>query len=336
MPRKLRAILQYVIVIALTAALLWLSLRGLQVEEGENKWTLIWNAWEGSNKGYLLLMVVVAMISHALRALRWSMLLAATGNQVGFGSSFLSVMIGYLVNLAIPRGGEISRCYNLYRLDRTPVEVSFGTVVVERIVDVLCLLLVIGLAFIAEWDKLVAFIDQLGVESGAADGLRVPVWAVIVGIGVLGLLLLLYFFRKNQRLRSILTGFKTGLVSIFQMKQRLLFIFYSLAIWFLYFLMSYCVMQAFETTQDLGFSAVLSVFALGAIAMAAPLPGGTGSYHVIVPSGISSLYGINYNAAFSFVFIFHAWQTITMIAGGVISLVISYFLIRWKEQPTKS
>ncbi len=332
---RLRAFFQYTIVILLTAALLWLSLRGLQVAEGENKWSLIWNAWKSSSKGYLLLMVVVAMISHVLRAIRWSMLLAPTGNKVGVGNSFLSVMIGYLVNLAIPRGGEISRCYSLYRLEKTPVEVSFGTVVVERIVDVLCLLLVIGIAFVVEWDKLVAFLNQLGVGSGTGEGFSIPVWAFFILAAGLGLILLVFAFRRNERLKRILTGFKVGLVSIFQMKQSGLFVFYSIAIWFLYFVMSYCVMQAFETTRALDFSAVLSVFALGAIAMAAPLPGGTGSYHVIVPSGISSLYAINYNDAYSFVFIFHAWQTLTMIAGGVVSLIISYWIIRWKRQPEK-
>jgi len=321
--------------IALTASLLWLSLRGIQVEEGGDRWALIWGAWKNSKFGYLLLMVVVAMASHVLRALRWNMLLAPTGNKIGLGSSFLSVMIGYLVNLAIPRGGELSRCYNLFKLEKTPVEVSFGTVVIERIVDVLCLVLVIGLAFIAEWDKLIAFLDQLGAGRGKGN-FGIPLWVILGLVVALGLLVVLYVFRKNAKLRAILNGFRTGLLSIFQMKNRLLFVFYSIAIWFLYFIMSYCVMQAFETTSTLDFGAVLSVFALGAIAMAAPLPGGTGSYHVIVPSGMSSLYAINYNDAYAFVFIFHAWQTVTMIAGGVISLVISYFLIRWKEQPAKS
>ncbi|MBK7650701.1 MAG: flippase-like domain-containing protein [Flammeovirgaceae bacterium] len=144
MNSKIKSTLQYLLLIAITTALLWLSLRGLKVGDGEDKSEFIWNAWLRSDKGYLMLMVLVAMISHLLRAVRWKMLLEPTGHSVTLANSFLSLMIGYLVNLAVPRGGEVSRCYNLYKLEKTPVEVSFGTVVVERLVDLVCLVLLSG------------------------------------------------------------------------------------------------------------------------------------------------------------------------------------------------
>lgn len=320
--------------ILLTVLLLWLSLRGLTVGEGENKAAFIWKAWEGSSKFYLLLMAVVAYASHVLRAERWRMLLVPTGNQVKLSNSFFSLMIGYLVNLAIPRGGEISRCYNLLKLEKTPVEVSFGTVVVERIVDVLSLLLVIAIAFLVEWEKLMAFLTSLGIGSGDAS-IQVPWWVFAGGAAALLAIILLYLFRRSPRLLKIIDGFRKGLISVFQMKNKWLFIFYSVVIWFLYFMMSYCVIMAFENTKDLGFGAVLTLFALGAIAMAAPLPGGTGSYHTIVPLGLVMLYQLPEADAIAFVFIFHAWQTLTMIVGGVVSLIISYWLIRWKTPRTK-
>jgi len=320
--------------ISLTAALLWLSLRGLNVGEGENKAAFIWQAWQGSNKFYLMLMVVVALASHVLRAERWRMLLVPTGNIVSLGKSFLSVMVGYLVNLAIPRGGEVSRCYNLLKLEKTPVEISFGTVVVERIVDVLTLVLVIALAFVVEWDKLITFLQSLGVGS-EGKSIQIP-WWIYAGIAMMaGAGVLLFMLRKHPRLLRIIEGFRKGLLSVFELENKWLFIFYSVAIWFLYFLMSYCVIIAFEATRDLGFSAVLTLFALGAIAMAAPLPGGAGSYHTIVPLGLVMLYNLPQADAIAFVFIFHAWQTLTMIVGGVVSLLISYWIIRWKKQPEK-
>jgi uncharacterized membrane protein YbhN (UPF0104 family) len=324
-----------VALLLLTAGLLWLSLRGLTVGEGENKIDFIWKAWQKSSKTYLLLMAVVAFLSHLLRAERWKMLLAPTGNHVKLSNSFFSLMVGYLVNLAVPRGGEVSRCYNLYKLENTPVEVSFGTVVVERIVDVLCLLLLIGLAFIAEWDKLMKFLRSLGIGQGAGDGFQVPTWAILGGAGILILGVMGYLLRKNKKLLKIIDGFKEGLLSVFQLEKKWLFVFYSLAIWFLYFLMSYCVIMAFDTTSHLGFSAVLTLFALGSIAMAAPLPGGAGSYHTIVPLGLVMLYDLPRAEAVAFVFIFHGWQTLTMIVGGVVSLIFSYWIIRWKGQPAK-
>ncbi len=334
MSKTLHSLFQYLLMIGLTAALLWLSLQGLSPEDGQNSADLIWHTWKVADKKYLILMAVVALISHVIRAERWRMLLVPTGNQVKLTNSLLSLMIGYLVNLAVPRGGEVSRCYNLYKLERTPVETSFGTVVVERLVDVLCLLAAIVLAFIVEWQKLIAFVESLGI-GGSNSEFSVKWWMVAGAIGLIALLVAGYMLRKNEKLLKVIEGFREGLLSIFRLEQKWLFIFYSVGIWFLYFMMSYCVIKAFATTSTLGFSAVLSVFALGAIAMAAPLPGGTGSYHVIVPRGIVFLYALPFSDAYAFVFIFHAWQTLTMIVFGLISLIVSYLLIRWKKQPAK-
>jgi glycosyltransferase 2 family protein len=330
---KIKSALQYLLLIAITTALLWLSLRGLKVGNGEDKSEFIWNAWLRSDKGYLMLMVLVAMISHVLRAVRWKMLLEPTGHSVTLTNSFLSLMIGYLVNLAVPRGGEVSRCYNLYKLEKTPVEVSFGTVVVERLVDLVCLVLLIGICFVVEWKKLKAFIETLDFSSSGGSSL--PIWIFIVLVFFVGLGVGIYLLRNNRKIRKILAGFKDGLMAIFRLKNKFLFIFYSVAIWVLYFLMSYCVVIAFPETSGLGISAVLTLFAIGAIAMAAPLPGGAGSYHTLVPLGLVMLYNLPEADAIAFVFIFHGWQTVTMITAGVVSLIISYLIIRWKKVPEK-
>jgi uncharacterized protein (TIRG00374 family) len=319
--------------IVLTALLLWLSLRGLTLGEGENKSDFLWKAWQNSNKGYLGLMALVAILSHLLRAERWRMLLVPTGNKVGLTNSFLSLMIGYLVNLAVPRGGEVSRCYNLYKLEKTPVEVSFGTVVVERMVDVICLLLLIALSFFAEWQKLKKFIDTLNFSSG--EGFSISPWMVVVFIGGVIFVAAIFFLRKNKKLLKIIEGFKEGLLAIFKMQNKGLFIAYSLGIWLLYFLMSYLVIKAFPETEDLGFSAVLTLFAVGSIAMAAPLPGGAGSYHTLVPLALVMLYNLPQADAVAFVFIFHGWQTILMILMGVLSLIASYLIIKWRKQKEK-
>src|SRR6185369_733092 len=164
---------RYALMIAITAVLLWLSLRGLEVE-GENKFEYLWKAWQKSDKLYLWIMAGAALISHIIRALRWKMLLEPTGQNVKFSNSFWSLMSGYLVNLAIPRGGEVSRCYTLFQLEKTPVEISFGTVVTERIADVVCLAMLIALSFYMEWEKLKTFLDTLNFSSGE---MKIPIWA---------------------------------------------------------------------------------------------------------------------------------------------------------------
>ena len=278
-------------------------------------------------------MAVIAMASHLIRAIRWQMLLVPVGYTVGLGSSFLSVLIGYLVNLAIPRGGEVSRCYNLYKLENTPPEISFGTVIAERVVDIIFLFLLIGASFVAEWDKLITFLSSLGAST---DGFTISPWIIIGALAIIaGLFFLFFRFRKNEKLKKILGGFKEGLMAVFELKNKPLFIFYSLAIWVLYFLMSWSVIKAFPETSTLGFDAVLTLFALGTIAMTVPLPGGAGSYHTIVPLGLVMLYNLPKPDAIAFVFVFHAWQTLLMIVAGVVSLIISYLIIRWRKPEIK-
>lgn len=333
MPTALKTVLQYVVIVGLTALLIWVSLRGLHVKEGENKWQYLYHTWQTANKGWLLLMAGIFMLGQVLRAERWRMLMKPTGYPVTFYHSFLSLMIGYLVNLVIPRGGEVSRCYNLYKLGGSPVETSFGTVVIERIIDLLCLVILISISFAVESEKLFEFIATLPLQaSGLTGKLGIVAIAlllvVLAGVGLYG------YAKRNHKLGSFLKriwdGFKQGLAAVFRLEQKVLFITYSVAIWGLYYLMSYCVVMAFQETSTLGMSAVLSLFAIGAIAMAAPLPGGAGSYHTLVPAGLVFLYAIPQSDAVAFTFVFHAWQTLIMIVCGAISLVVTSWIVKKK------
>jgi glycosyltransferase 2 family protein len=330
---RLKAFIQYALIIGITAFLIWFSLRGLVVADDETKWVYLKHTWDSASKGWLLAMAAIAMISHTVRAERWRMLMEPAGYRPSLSNSFLSLMVGYLVNLVIPRGGEVSRCYNLYKLDKTPVETSFGTVVVERIVDMICLLLLIALCFFIEAEKLMAFIDTLPFTSGSSKFLLL----IYLGVGgILLLALIWWIIKKNEklynRLLKVWDGFKSGLLTIFKLKNKGLFIAYSLLIWVLYFITSYTVLMAFPSTSQLGFHAVLSLFAIGSIAMAAPLPGGTGSYHVLVPQGLVFLYHLPLGDAVAFTFIFHGWQTLIMIVAGAISLLITSYRVKKKSK----
>lgn len=336
MSPKLKTALQYVVIVAATVALIWFSLRGLTVNEGQDKWGYLMETWNKANKGWLMAMAGIAVLSHVLRAERWRMLMVPAGHHAKLSHSFLSLMVGYLVNLVVPRGGEVSRCYNLYKLDKTPVELSFGTVVVERIIDVICLLVLVGVSFFIESEKLFAFIETLPVGSGES---RLNTIIIIFAIFLVLAAAFLWFVKKNKKLNTFIRktwhGFKDGLLSVFRLERKGLFIFYSLMIWFLYFVMSYTVILAFPQTQHLGIGAVLSLFAIGSIAMAVPLPGGTGSYHVLVPQGLVFLYGIQQSDAVAFTFIFHGWQTAIMIVGGAISLIVTSFIVKKKTSEVK-
>ena len=331
---NLKAFLQYAVVLAITGFLIWFSLRGIHVSEGENKWEYIYHTWKTANKGWLLMMAALLLVSHIIRAQRWKMLMAPTGNNVTLKASLLSLMVGYLVNLVIPRGGEVSRCYNLYKLEGSPVEVSFGTVVVERLTDLLCLVILLVIAFAVESEKLFAFIETLPIQTSALSGKFTGLLLIAIA-GICAVMFFYWLATKNKRLNAFLKktveGFKQGFGAVLRLEKKSLFIFYSIAIWVIYFLMSYCVILAFKETSELGITAVLSLFAIGSIAMAAPLPGGTGSYHALVPAGLVFLYQVPHSEAVAFTFVFHGWQTINMIVVGAIALLITSVLVKKKK-----
>ena len=334
MDSRAKVFIQYVVVIAISVVLIWFSLRGLQVGEGGNKWGYLVETWHAADKGWLFIMALVYMVSHCVRAIRWRMLLVPAGQHTTLNYSFLSVMVGYLVNLVIPRGGEVSRCYNLYKLDKVPVEISFGTVVLERIVDLLCLIILVALSFVLESRKLIDFINTLPINTSGSSRIRNMIYVLALVIVVF--LILYWIVKKNKKANNFLVkiwkGFKGGMLSVFKLENKGLFIFYSALIWVLYFFMSYAVIKAFPATSVLGFHAVISLFAIGSIAMAAPLPGGTGSYHVLVPQGLVFLYNIDQTDAVAFTFIFHGWQTIIVIVVGAISLLITTFIVKKRSE----
>ncbi len=338
MSRRLKTFLQYSAILGITALLVVVSLRGLNVGEGESKWDYLSKTWAEANKGWLTLMAILALLSHVVRAQRWIMLLEPIGHHPKLSNSFYSLMVGYLVNLVIPRGGEISRCYNLYKLDKIPVVESFGTVVVERIIDLLCLLLLVALSFAFETGKLFDFIDTLPFHFDGSN--KIMTLLIIGAVGIFLLFAAFWVLKRNVKARALMTktwtSFAAGLRSVQKLRQKKLFIVYSLLIWFLYFAMSYTVLKAFPATAGLNLTAVLSLFAIGAIAMAAPLPGGTGSYHVLVPQGLTFLYGLSLSDAVAFTFIFHAWQTAILIVLGAMSLILTSVIVKRKAAGTSS
>ena len=335
MALKPASIIKLSFIVLLTCALLYISFSSIEVAEGESRWKFIIETWQRADKGYLLLSALAAIISHVIRAERWKLLLRPIGYNLSLIYSFYSVMVGYFINLAVPRGGEISRCYNLFKLNKTPINVSFGTVLAERTVDLIILLLLIVISFLVEIEKFTYFFNNLSFgNSSKSNGLS---WMVYL----LGFFLLLFggflfSIRKKKmgalkvliKIKQFLIGLKKGLLAVLHLKQKKQFVLYSLSIWVLYYLMSYFVILAFPETGILSYQEALIIFVIGGIAMTIPLPGGLGSYHILVPAGLSLLYGIHRDDAVAFTFIFHGWQTLLVIIIGSLSLIISQFLYK--------
>jgi uncharacterized protein (TIRG00374 family) len=327
-------VVQYLLLIAVSGLLVWYSLKSITPSNDQSKWNYLLHTWQLADKGWLMLMALFAMVSHVIRAERWRMLIEPTGRPTNLYHSFLSLMIGYLVNLVVPRGGEVTRCYNLYKLDRCPFDKTFGTVVAERAIDFIFFALILLAAFMVESEKLLGFILSLAIEPTARTSQLLTALFGLIALVMVGAIAY-WVISRNEKIRIKISqfwqGFKSGLGTILRLKNHTLFYFYSFFIWVLYFAMSYAVIMAFNETSHLGWGAMLSLFAIGSVAMVIPLPGGTGSYHTLVPAGLAFLYQVPKADAVAFTFVFHAWQTLIMIVGGSLALLSTYIIIHRRK-----
>lgn len=328
-----------------TSLLLWLSFDSIEVHNGASKVDYLVEVWNSANKPFLFFSAFAALFSHMLRALRWKLLLNPIGYKVNLKEGFLSVMIGYFINLAIPRGGEVSRCYNLYRLNKTPVNISLGTVVAERVIDLLFLIILLSISFFIQLDNLLMFFnsDEVQALTSQKSEKSYALLAVAAILFFTAIFLIFKFLLKKRRMmmlrvilksKNALSGIKDGVKSVLQLESRRLFIFHSLVIWICYYLMMYFVMLAFPETENLGLGAALTIFVIGGIAMAMPLPGGAGSFHILVSTGLILLYNLPQDKALAFTFIFHGWQTLIIIIVGAFSMIASQIIKSRIEKDT--
>ena len=285
----------------------------------------IWQSFRSANYFWVAVAMVVSVISHVLRALRWNLLLHSIGHGVRWNHSFGAVMVAYLANLAVPRLGEVLRCGVLLHSDGVPVQKSLGTVVTERIVDIfaflLTLLLGLALAFYQLKDWLY---DQLATKVSTLPS----IWVVLaVGFVLAVAVVVLYVaFRKKllkyslfQKIDKLVTGFFEGLKSIAHLRRPWLFVFYSITIYFLYFLGGYIIFLALPETSSLPFVAALVLYIFGTVGMMVT-PGGIGLYPVLVWQALA-IYGVGQEAGLASGWLLWSSQQVVVLILGFAYLV---------------
>lgn len=278
------------------------------------------------NLWWILAVLVAFTISNIFRAIRWQMLLEPMGYRVGFSNALLTILLGYFANLFLPRMGEVVRAGSLARYEKIPAEKVMGTLVVDRLMDFICLLLVVGLAFLLEGDTLWAFISAQKSGEPSAPFWQNP-WVIMASIvfvlGGAGV----YFLRQKlaqislfKKIGTLLVGFYDGLRSVFKLKKPGLFVFYSVGIWVMFYLQCWLNLKAFPPTAHLDMSAALMVFVFGTLGFVIPSPGGMGTFHALCIAGLA-LYGIAGSDAFSYANIaFFAVQICYNTVGGFLAL----------------
>lgn len=283
------------------------------------------------NYFWVLVSLLIGLLSHISRTLRWGLMIEPISHKPGFVNTFLAVMVGYLMNMALPRMGEISRCGVLSRYEKISFTKLFGTVVAERLIDVVSLLILLMIVVVMQFGKMLSFIEKNPeISEKITSVVKSPI--LIAGFAIL--LILAYFFRNTfketavfKRLKALLLNFREGFVSIRNIRQKGWFWFHSVFIWFCYYLMLYVIFFAFDFTSDLNPIAGLTTFVLASFGMVAPVQGGIGAYHFMATEGLA-LYGVPHENGVIFAFVAHTSSTVMIIAVGLFSLLALPFINR--------
>jgi hypothetical protein len=291
----------------------WYSLSRLSLNDQEQ----IQISFTEANYYWVALSVLLGFLSHLIRAERWRLALKPLGFKTNIIDLFASVCKGYLVNLVVPRAGELSRAAAIQASNGVPMEKAFGTIVTERVVDLVMLVLVIIIALSFQTDYVLALFK----ESIMSNPYKILIVLLIFST-VLALLYLVVFkikSRFNTWIKTKLKGLIAGLLSVLKMKDKGLYTLYSFLIWILYLTMFYAGTQALEGTQDLPIAALFTAFIAGTFSIATT-NGGIGTY----PLGIQQallLYGSPAITGLSFGWIMWSTQTLLVIVLGGISFL---------------
>lgn len=270
---------------------------------------------KSANYWWIALGVLFGLLSHLSRAYRWKYLLEPMGYQIKLPNSVMAVFITYLANYGIPRSGEVLRAAVLTNYEDVPFEKSFGTIVAERIADLLVMLGIITITLILEFD----FIMELLQRAFQ------PKKLILFGsVGVLILILVFLFINRSQskfaiKVKTFLKGLMEGMLSIFKMKHKWAFIAHTLFIWGMYVLMFYVTTFALPDLNNVSIGAVLVAFISASFTIAAT-NGGIFVYPVAVMAAFT-VFGIAKDPSFAFGWIMWSSQTIMVIIAGSLSFI---------------
>tara|TARA_R110000751_G_scaffold14621_2_gene47348 strand:- start:264605 stop:265561 length:957 start_codon:yes stop_codon:yes gene_type:complete len=315
--RLLIKILKITLPILLGVFLIWYSLSQLS-------FTDIVQFAKNADYKYILLGVFFGLLSHLSRAYRWLFMLEPLGYKIKLGNSIMAVFATYLINYTIPRAGEVARATILTNYEGVPFEKGFGTIVAERIADMIVMLGIIAITLFLQFDFIYSFlVDKFDFTKILVAGLILT---------VLALFFILFIKRSQSKIALKIKGFVTGLIegalSIFKMKKKWAFIFHTLFIWTMYVLMFYVTTLAFPDLNAMPFGAVLIGFILASFSIAAT-NGGVGSYPEAIVIAFT-LFNLPVDPSRAFGWIMWSSQTILVFVFGGISLLYLPFFNRNK------
>lgn len=334
---SLKNILTIGISLALASLFMWWALKDLDIET-------IKTALSKANYFWVFVAALLGVLAYVFRAVRWNLLLEPMGYQMKNSNAFWAIAFGYLMNLTIPRSGEVGRATALFGTEKVPVEKSIATIVIERVVDLFFMLLFLLLTFIFNKEVLLTFyhsltqykssdkksissLDQFLINSGITDTQNFYFWLKIGFVSIGFLIFLLLFNKFKTKIFDFFKDIIEGLKSAFYIKKRFLFFLYSAGIWICYFLSAYVVCFALQETSNFTMSDGFLIVTAGTLGMMVPTSGGAGSFHIAVKLAIGGIFvSLGKSQAegeaigLTYALISHTMQLVYMFIVGMIAI----------------
>ena len=288
------------------------------------------------NYWWIFLSGVIGLLSHIVRALRWKIQLKALPANPSMRVLTNAIFGTYAVNLILPRVGEVWRCAYVAQSEEKSFIKVVGSMISERLTDTLTVITITIVTFFLQLDVLKDILNENpSIKEGIVNIITSPALYSVIAVGIIALVWLFRFKSNNpliikvkELVNNLINGFKT----IFQMEKKGLFLFYTVLMWFLYFIELYVCFFAFKQTESLGIVCAFSCFLMGSIGMGVPVQGGLGPWHWAVIA-VLTLYGLNNDTAGAFALVAHGAQLIMTILIGIYTFVsISLYKKRGKEE----
>lgn len=280
---------------------------------------------------YLLASMVFGYLAYVFRGLRWLILIKSMKYKTSVSLAIHSIAAGYFANVLFPRAGEIVRCTSLYRVAGIPVNKLFGTILLERAIDLVMLSLCIGISLILKFDALSSFVENsLMNKSGSSSSYTLLVFILTPLVFVALLFLFKEKIKQSPTMIKVISlwqGVKEGFQTAFHMKQKGLFILYTILIWLMYLLMTYVCFFSFTDTSGLSVVDGLYITVVGGLGMIVPVQGGLGPYHAAVTLGVVSI-GLSEMTGVTLAVLIHSTQSIMILLAGIIATIVLSFAKR--------
>lgn len=334
MNSKLFQVIQYIILLGLGVFLCVHFFNTLDIQGLKTKIAT-------GNFSWFYVVMLVSVMVYVIRTLRWQMLIRSIGYETKFLNAFSALSISYFVSFVVPRLGEVTRCLSVKKQHDIPFVQLLGTVIIERIIDIISLIVLLILTILLQFDKILEFV-KVNVWGPIYENIILKIVGgntlvlfIFLAIGFIAVALFFYF-RKYIRERSpklivkFVEGLKEGITSVGKLKQKKLFILYTFLIWVCYYLMTYFWFFVFKETSVLTWGACLSILTIGTIGRSVPIQGGgMGAYHFLVMS-VVMLYGMTNDWGKDLATLIHGGQTFFTFAMGLVGFLI-FFVSYWRR-----